>query len=113
MIEYEANYGLTDEQTLILTDVNPYPCYRHTWGVLLRIVIIQSSLHACIVEVLLHYDVNVYLGKSELCMESVEYSDSDSDRTHDLSSTLKRVLKKINAYVQEIFQKVKAQHGDK
>ena len=39
----------------------------------------QSSLHACIVEVLLHYDVNVYLGKSELCMESVEYSDSDSD----------------------------------
>ena len=52
-------------------------------------MIIQSSLHACIVEVLLHYDGNVYLGKSELCMESVEYSDSDSDRTHDLSSTLK------------------------
>ena len=80
---------------LILTHVTGIPevCSFGLW------LYIQSSLHACIVEVLLHYDVNVHLGKRELCMESVEYSDSDSDRTHDLSSTLKRVLKKINVCV--------------
>ena len=58
-----------------------------------------------IVEVLLHYDVNVYLGENELCMESDEHSDSDPDGTPQIYYL--RVLKKINA------QKLKAQHGDK
>ena len=51
-------------------------------------------------------------------VESDEHSDSDSDGTQkNSSSTLKRRRKSLseekNACVQEIFQKLKAQHGDK
>ena len=50
-------------------------------------------------------------------VESDEHSDSDSDRTRqNSSSTLKRrkfLSEEKNPRFQEIFQKLKAQHGDK